>query len=436
MRHLGAIILSHDQGEDLSHLISWKGLTLEHLETRIQQSGFEISGFLLLSTCNRVEIVYSIEDPSQHSAFYKNLVNTLPPVQGPAPEFKTGRPVARHLLRLSAGLESMVLGETDIRHQMKEAKAAAIRGGHLDYRLRTVLQGVFRHSRYIRSYIPANLPLSVSSLAVRFLEDSIGGLDTSDSAIAIIGSGPMSRHTAEYLSKWGSRNLIWINRTLDKVEPLAASLQARSLSLQDFLKDPARAGKLRAIVSATSSESPIIDEELISRMDRDEKLVLVDLALPEDVDPAAAKIPGVELISLDRIRQRLEANRKQREEAASRAESAVEESLFRLESELIHSLSGPILKELQKDIRKQAQERLEGLLQGRLSHLSARDRRILYDWAIRSHREMNRIHRSGVEQILKSYFMDSENSDSDSQPELEGPEAASMDEAVGGGFSR
>ncbi|MBU41695.1 MAG: hypothetical protein CMN76_00630 [Spirochaetaceae bacterium] len=424
MRHLGAIILSHEQGEDLSHLLSWKGLTLEHLETRIQQSGFSVSGFLLLSTCNRVEIIYTIENPSEHTSFYEALLESLPPVQGPAPVFKTGRPVARHLLRLSAGLESMVLGETDIRHQMKEAKAAAIRGGHLDYRLRTVLQGVFRHSRYIRSFIPANLPLSVSSLAVRFLEDSLGGLDSSDSAIAIIGSGPMSRHTAEYLSKWGGRNLVWINRTLEKIEGPAQNVGARTLSLQDFLQAPESVGKLRAIVSATSSEKPIIDAQLVSRMDRDGQLVLVDLALPSDVSPELASVSGIELISLDRIRQRLEANKKQREEAASRAESAVEEILFRLESELIHSLSGPILRDLQKDIRKEAQKRLQGLLQGRLAHLNARDRRILYDWAIKSHREMNRIHRSGVEQILKNYFVDE-------TPELN----ETADETVGGGLA-
>ena len=424
MRHLGAIILSHEQGEDLSHLLSWKGLTLEHLETRIQQSGFSVSGFLLLSTCNRVEIIYTIENPSEHTSFYEALLESLPPVQGPAPVFKTGRPVARHLLRLSAGLESMVLGETDIRHQMKEAKAAAIRGGHLDYRLRTVLQGVFRHSRYIRSFIPANLPLSVSSLAVRFLEDSLGGLDSSDSAIAIIGSGPMSRHTAEYLSKWGGRNLVWINRTLEKIEGPAQNVGARTLSLQDFLQAPESVGKLRAIVSATSSEKPIIDAQLVSRMDRDGQLVLVDLALPSDVSPELASVSGIELISLDRIRQRLEANKKQREEAASRAESAVEEILFRLESELIHSLSGPILRDLQKDIRKEAQKRLQGLLQGRLAHLNARDRRILYDWAIKSHREMNRIHRSGVEQILKNYFVDE-------TPELN----ENADETVGGGLA-
>ena len=424
MRHLGAIILSHEQGEDLSHLLSWKGLTLEHLETRIQQSGFSVSGFLLLSTCNRVEIIYTIENPSEHTSFYEALLESLPPVQGPAPVFKTGRPVARHLLRLSAGLESMVLGETDIRHQMKEAKAAAIRGSHLDYRLRTVLQGVFRHSRYIRSFIPANLPLSVSSLAVRFLEDSLGGLDSSDSAIAIIGSGPMSRHTAEYLSKWGGRNLVWINRTLEKIEGPAQNVGARTLSLQDFLQAPESVGKLRAIVSATSSEKPIIDAQLVSRMDRDGQLVLVDLALPSDVSPELASVSGIELISLDRIRQRLEANKKQREEAASRAESAVEEILFRLESELIHSLSGPILRDLQKDIRKEAQKRLQGLLQGRLAHLNARDRRILYDWAIKSHREMNRIHRSGVEQILKNYFVDE-------TPELN----ETADETVGGGLA-
>ncbi|MCB1169198.1 MAG: NAD(P)-binding domain-containing protein [Leptospiraceae bacterium] len=406
MRHLGAIILSHEQGDDLSHLLSWKGLSLEHLETMIADTEQDISGFLLLSTCNRVEIIYSIENPQDHRAFYESLLRRLPVVEGPAPVFKTGRPVARHLLRLSAGLESMVLGETDIRHQMKEAKAEAIRAGHLDYRLRTILQGVFKHSRYIRSFIPANLPLSVSSLAVRFLEESLGGLDSSEDGIAIIGSGPMSRHTAEYLSKWGARNIVWINRTEEKIASLAENLGAQTLGLQDFLADPQKAGRLRAIVTATSSEKPIIDSLLVRSLNRSGPLTLVDLALPQDVDPDVSDHGDVELISLDRIRQRLEANRKQREEAAARAESAVEECLFRLESELIHSLSGPILKELQKDIRNQAQQKLQGLLQGRLAHLNARDRRILYDWAIRSHREMNRIHRSGVEQILKNYFME------------------------------
>ena len=234
----------------------------------------------------------------------------------------------------------------------------------------------------------------------------------------------MSRHTAEYLSKWGGRNLVWINRTLEKIEGPAQNVGARTLSLQDFLQAPESVGKLRAIVSATSSEKPIIDAQLVSRMDRDGQLVLVDLALPSDVSPELASVSGIELISLDRIRQRLEANKKQREEAASRAESAVEEILFRLESELIHSLSGPILRDLQKDIRKEAQKRLQGLLQGRLAHLNARDRRILYDWAIKSHREMNRIHRSGVEQILKNYFVDE-------TPELN----ETADETVGGGLA-
>ncbi|MCB1166636.1 MAG: hypothetical protein KDK37_13775 [Leptospiraceae bacterium] len=405
MRHLGAIILSHEQAEDLSHLLPWKGLSQQQLESLVEETGQPISGFLLLSTCNRVEIIYSIEDPSLHATFYERMLSLLPSVNGLHPVFKTGRPVARHLLRLAAGLESMVLGETDIRHQMKEAKAAAIEAGHLDYRLRSMLQAVFKHSRYVRSFIPANLPLSVSSLAVRFLEEALGGLDSSSDPIAIIGSGPMSRHTAEYLSKWGASNLIWINRTIEKIENDANRLGTKVLSLAEFQANPSIAGRLRAIVSATSSEHPIITTELVERLSVP-SLTLVDLALPSDVSPSLENRPGVQLISLDRIRTRLEANRKQREEAASRAETAVEESLFRLESELIHSMSGPILKELQKDIRNQAQKRLEGLLQGRLSHLNARDRRILYDWAIRSHREMNRIHRSGVEQILRNYFVE------------------------------
>lgn len=408
MKQIGVIILSYEEAGDLSGIIPWKTDNPYQVYQSLLEQKIPVNGFIFLSTCNRVEIIYTLEDPEYHPGMLNTMLDTMPELDaGILPTQVTGRRAVRHLLRLSSGLESMVLGETEIRAQIKDAFEDAKEYSLLDKRLRVLFQYIFQESRKIRNSIPiANLPISVATLATRNMMRYYGERETED-PVLIIGSGPMSRQAAEYLRKAG-RKIALVNRTLARVEELARRTDAKLFSFQEFLDSPESIGPISGIVTATSRNDAFITTELVQRIqklrpDRVEPLVIVDMALPPDVSPDCGKLPGTELISMETLRTELEENKQKRVMAAQMANEHIEDSIFRIEANLVTDMSSDIVKELQRDIRERSRAKLENLLEERLSHLSRKDRNLIYTWAIQAHREMNRIHRKGLESVIKNY---------------------------------
>ncbi len=424
MKSFGVIILSFEEVAGLGDLLPWKSVPACDLYDR-QGLCAQVpwAGVVVLSTCNRVEFIYSLPagvraDEAAHEALQRAVVSALPALPaGVQPRCLFGRQAVTHLVRLACGLESMVLGESEIKAQLNSAKQEARQHGRLDSTLHTLLQQVFRESRGIRNVIPMhNLPLSLPALAARRLraQAPLGALaargatpnaEAKDApATVIIGSGPMSRQAAELLVKWSAR-LVWVNRTPEKVRGAAERFGANVLAFDDFLSDPGALGPVSGIVTATSHPGAFLDGSLVGRLNRaSEGLTIVDLALPPDADGAVQTMPGVSLVTLDSLRLELEANRERRREVALAAEEHVQGALVRIEARLIATGSGRIIRQVQRRIRDRSRRSLEDLLGNRLAHLNARDRRALYDWAIRSNRDLNRIHREGVEHVLSEYY--------------------------------
>lgn len=409
MKHIGAVILSFEETGDLSGLVPWKQNRTEEIFRELQ-SRTTLTGMIYLSTCNRVEFIYSLSDMG-HTDFALALMELMPTLPAAVrPSFLQGRAAGRHLLRLTAGLESMVLGETEIRAQLKSAYEDSVRGGLLDNRLRNLFQHIFREAREVRSSLPLeNLPLSVATLAMKRLQPRLvrdtQGVEEAP-AVVVIGSGPMSRQSAEYLSKWfGDRiRLVLVNRTLSKIAETADRLGAELLSFDRFLSAPEKIGPIAAVVTATSRADAFITSELAGRFEAAGRLHLIDLALPGDIDAACAAMQGVELHNMESLREDLEANRNKRREAAELAREAIDAALFRVKANLILNLSGPVMRDIQKDVRDKSRAHLNDLLNNRLSHLSGRDVRLIYQWAIQANRDLNRIHRRGLEDILRQYY--------------------------------
>lgn len=429
MEGIGCVILSFEEAGDLSGVVPWKSVDPRALQLQLEErlrpgadSVAAIEGFVYLSTCNRVEIIYSLSDEHQHGNLAVELVDLMPELRaGLRPAFLHGNAALRHLLRLAAGLESLILGETEIRAQLKEALESAV---VLDKRLRLMFQYVFRESRQIRASLPLNhLPLSVASLATGKLVSRLG-LDRRRRAsasgeaparIAVIGSGPMSRQSARYLAKTGAE-IIMINRSIARIAATAESLGAATVSFEDFLKHPEVAGPVDGLVTATSREDAFVTADLVRRLKRhrdvesqsqtskERKFVVVDMALPRDVHPDCDDIGGVDVVHMDSMRRELDENRKRRELAAAQAEEYIQDAVFRLDAALITGLSAPVMTRLQREVRNKSRRHLDDLLAERLAHLSARDRRVLYDWAIRANRDLNRLHRRGLEDILRHYY--------------------------------
>lgn len=423
MKQIGAIVLSHGETGDLSRIIPWKSLEIEQLVWQANCQGIELEGLIHLSTCNRVEFIYSLKDSSQHSAFYHLLQDFAPTREFPAQYSDTE--AIRHLIRLASGLESMVLGETEIRAQLKQGVSDAEKNDRMGKTLRILFQHIFRESRDIRSVIPMNMPLSVASLAVRHLgialQDRLHpkeNLQAKSSRaetgryipeekglhIVIIGSGPMSRHSAEYIAKWNEVKLSFVNRSIEKVEDLGKRFDAPLYSFEHFINFPESVGPADAILTATSRPDPFLTADIIGKMQKHDNPVIVDIALPPDADPNLANHPDFTLISMSSLHETLKENEARREEAAEQASLLVDDATYRIQAEMISALSGRLIKEYQKNIRDKSRQQLNDLLEQRLQHLSARDRRLLYSWAIQANRDMNRIHKKGLEAVLKSYL--------------------------------
>ena len=441
MKAFGVIVLSFEEVAGLGDLLPWKSVPSAELYRKDGRlGGVPWEGFVVLSTCNRVEFIYTLggEAPegerAKHAAVYRELVERMPALPaGVLPRAQTGRRAMEHLIRLASGLESLVLGESEIKAQLIAAKHEARAAGGLHSSLHTLLQQVFRESREIRNAVPMHhLPLSLPALAARRLRADAPVMailpkaahsgttesfdehnradrqrtaaDRTAPALVIVGSGPMSKQVAEYLVKWSAR-LVWVNRTRERVLGAAERIGAEVVAFEQFQSDPTCVGPVAGIVTATSRPDPFVTPEFISRMLPGENgITIVDLALPMDTDPLVGELPGVRLVTMDSMRAELETNRARRKEAADAAEEFVVDALVRIEARLISTHSGRILRKVQRQIRDRSRRSLEDLLGNRLAHLSARDRRALYDWAIRSNRELNRIHREGVENVLHEYY--------------------------------
>jgi glutamyl-tRNA reductase len=418
MKQIGVIVLSYEEAGDLRSLIPWKTDNPFLICDTIKKRGVDVTGFMFLSTCNRVEIIYTLQDPEEHDLFLEIILETMPALEsGIMPNSYRGRKALRHLLRLASGLESMVLGETEIRAQIKDAYEDARMSGLLDKRLRVLLQYILQESRQIRNEIPmANLPISVATLATKSLirERSPQNSREERGSVIIIGSGPMSRQAAEYLAK-DNEKLILVNRSLSKIEGLAMKLGAQVASFDRFLYEPDTLGPIEAVITATSRPDAFITPEFIKKIKEfhtsPHPLVVVDMALPPDADPACAQIPGVSLISMETLRIELEENRQKRVIAAQIADSYLSDALFRIEANLVADLSSSLVKRIQADVRDKAREKLDNLIEERLAHLSKKDKNIIYNWALQSHKEMNRIHRKGLETVIKNYCISHKNNE-------------------------
>ncbi|MBE7439440.1 MAG: hypothetical protein HS115_13350 [Spirochaetales bacterium] len=407
MRRLGAIVLSHEEVGELASLVPWKLSSIDDLARTLFRET-DLSGLVYLSTCNRVSFFYSLKS-TRHTDFALALLASLPPLPaGKRPAFYQGKEVLRHLLSLAAGLESMVLGETEIRAQLKNAFRSAEEAGHLDRRLRQVLPAVFAEARNIRNSIPfTNLPLSVASLALKKFTEAHtaqhGERALSGQKIAIIGSGPMSAQAVEYARKRGL-SILLVNRSLEKIAPLCERTGADRMLLQDFLENPESQGPLAAIFSATSAPHYILDQEVLGRLKS--RPILIDLAVPRDIDPSAAR--NFTLICMETLKKEVEANQQKRRAAAAFAREFIEDSLFRIKADFIAAIAAPVIRNFQRDVRNISRERLSELFDSRLNHLSMRDRNLIYDWAIRANRDLNRLHRSGLARVLHTYYREND----------------------------
>jgi glutamyl-tRNA reductase len=338
---------------------------------------------VLLSTCNRVELVFARENghgPAHADREALAAALGLDPREELAARFflHAGRGAARHLLRVVSSLDSLVLGEDQILAQVRAAFGDAQELGLSGRILGPLFEQAIGLGKRVRTHTDLTRhPVSVVSLGVAFLLEHLGARPAP--RLAVIGAGATGAHAARALSAAGHRPAFIVNRTRERAEALAAEVGARVLGLAEL-----RAGKeaLDGLLSATSAPGTVLDAAALARLAAGASagpFVAVDLALPRDLEPCAD--PRLAMVDLERLRERAEANRAKRAAAAAEAELLVEAELAKLacEKEVAH-VTGSFAR-VTREAREAFELELARLTEGRLAHLDARDREAVERWA-------------------------------------------------------
>ena len=284
---------------------------------------------VLVSTCNRVELYAASRLPLETAAagLQGSLERRCAPVpitSGAGWYRHGGRDVAAHLFGVASGLDSMVLGETEILGQLKRSYDMASRLGGTGRVLNTLFQSAFHAAKEIRSSTGIQRGnTSVASVAVELAQSMCRGLGGRE--VMVIGAGDTSEKTARALLGRGARSVIVSNRCHDRALALADELGGRAIRFDAWEEEFAR---LDIVISSTRAPHHILDRSRLERLlahRAHRPLLLIDLAVPRDIDPAVRDLEGVFLVDIDDLHGIAQGHLKAREQERVRCRQMIEE---------------------------------------------------------------------------------------------------------------
>lgn len=283
---------------------------------------------VVLSTCNRTEYYAAAEDHRVAREELRAFLQTHAGERLRAEhlyEMEQGE-VARHLCRVVSGLDSMVLGETEIFGQVKKAYQAALESGATARTLNKLFQKAFGVGKRVRTHTGIQEgQTSVGSVAVDLAEKIFGHLR--ESRVMVIGAGEMSRTTAQSLLSRGAHSIFVTNRSFDKAEELAAELDGQAVRFdqwQEVLQ------KVDVVISSTGAPHAVVDREHVEAVRRKRRfrpLFLIDIAVPRDIDPSVGEIEEVYLYDIDTLKGLASEGRERRAEQIRACERIIDQEL-------------------------------------------------------------------------------------------------------------
>lgn len=326
-----------------------------------------------LATCNRVEchLVQARPDPAELRARLAAFFAARgAPVGLEAFEAASGVDALRHLFRVVCALESLVVGETEIAGQARRAHEVAVReglAGPLLQRAHERAQACWRRVR--AETVLGCLSTSVAGLALEKIGKHFGG--EGPRVTLIVGVGPMTVKAAAALARRPGER-VFANRTTARAEELAARYGGRAISLERLRREPLPWVDL--VFTATSAPEPVIGPadlapalEARRSAGAERPLIVCDLGIPRDTDPALDPIPGVLVVTLEHMEWLAGLRRVQHEEGLARAGAVVEEEVARWEREARFT--------------RLAAESAQKMLDSRLAHLTPEDREAILRFA-------------------------------------------------------
>jgi glutamyl-tRNA reductase len=334
------------------------GRLADATRTLLHQPG--IREGLILSTCNRVEIVTLQDDAAATENNKADLLRFLheyfavPPhtLQPHLYEFRE-REAVRHLFRVACSLDSMVVGEPQILGQVKESYTIAREVGAVSNQLDTLLQRAFSVAKRVRSETQiGSSSISIASVAVDLARNIFGSLQ--GKTVLLVGAGKMSELAARHLIQQGAANILVANRTQSRAEKIAAEFSGPAVHTEAIPFDEIYTQADRADIVITSTGAP---QKLFGRSHgqhflqrrRNRPMFFIDIAVPRDVDPGMNDVEGCFVYDIDDLQQVAAANLADRSREAAAAETIVSNEVEKYQQRLQSRDAVPAILALQQN---------------------------------------------------------------------------------------
>ena len=286
---------------------------------------------IVVSTCNRAEIYAAIEDTAaardKLTAFLSDFHGVARAELAQHIYAVEGLDAARHLFRVAAGLDSLVVGEPQILGQVKRAHTAATTARTAGPVLNRLFHSSFAVGKRVRTETALGSgAVSVSYAAVSLARKIFGDLD--GRVVAVVGAGEMGKLTALHLKSQGVQHVTIVSRTVAHAARTAEAIGGASAAPWDELDSVIESSDI--VITATGAAAPILTKahvEAVMRPRRNRPLFLIDIAIPRDVEPAAGEIEQVFLYNIDDLQATVRENLSRRESEVARAEAIVSEEI-------------------------------------------------------------------------------------------------------------
>lgn len=302
---------------------------------------------VILSTCNRTELYATVHrfHPAVEAAR-----RFLSDVSGVSQDHIAGglytyydTDAVQHLFNVASGTDSMVIGESEILGQVREAFRVATDEGTARRMLGALFQRALRVGKRARTETAISRHVvSLPQAAARVAGELAGGLQ--DKRVAIVGAGRIGELAARAAHEAGGR-IVVANRSPDRAAPIAAAVDGRAVSLLEL---PELLSETDVVISVTSSVDPVIDAVMLERATKDRTIVAVDIAVPRDIEPSARDLPGVVLRDIEDLREVVEQGAERRRAELPKVQAIVTEEVDEFCAWERSLALGPAIEELRE----------------------------------------------------------------------------------------
>ncbi|MBK9131581.1 MAG: glutamyl-tRNA reductase [Gammaproteobacteria bacterium] len=289
-----------------------------------------VSEAAILSTCNRTEVVCCVDQPDGRVVidWFREYHKLLPGEIEPYLYTHPDQGAVKHLLRVASGLDSMILGEPQILGQIKDAYLAAREAGTVGKLLNKLFEHTFSVAKQIRTDTAIGAsPVSVAFAAVSLAKQIFSSLE--GHTALLIGAGDTIELAARHLRENGISRLIIANRTLARAENLVKAVNGLAITLAEI---PTYLAEADIVISSTASQLPILGKGAVERTikaRRHRPMLMVDIAVPRDIEPEVGALSDVYLYTVDDLKEIIDEGLRSRQQAALQAEDIIDAQTLR-----------------------------------------------------------------------------------------------------------